>query len=74
MFTQFDKLISREDQSLTGDDLKKSEDEIDAIVLKRANDAFEGSCVKPLNMLGHKLPYAKVSSSIQFHIVCAHFI
>jgi hypothetical protein len=64
VFTQFDKLVSRHEQSITGDEKKLPEDEIDALVLKRAEDGFKASCVDLLDKVGPNLPYAKVSGSI----------
>jgi len=64
VFTQFDMFVSRHEQSMTDDELELPDDEIDALVLKRAEDDFKVSCVDLLDKVGRNLPYAKVSGSI----------
>ena len=64
MFTQFDMLVSRHEQSITDDEMELPDDEIDALVLKRAEDDFKVSCVDLLDQVGHNLSYAKVSGSV----------
>ena len=56
-------LVSRQEQAMTDDELDLPDDEIDALVLKRADVAFAESCVRPLDQIGYNLPYAKVSGS-----------
>ena len=64
VFTQFDKLVSREEQALTDDELDMPDNEVDTLVLERANKAFQTSCVDRLESLGRNLSYEKVSGSI----------
>ena len=64
VFTQFDMLVSRHEQSMTDEELELPDDEIDPLILKRAEDDFQASCVDLLDKVGHNLPYAKVSGSI----------
>jgi len=46
---------------MTDDEFELPEDEIDALVLNRAEDDFKASCVNVLDQVGRNLPYAKVS-------------
>jgi hypothetical protein len=64
VFTQFDMLVSRHEQSITDDEMELPDNEIDALVLKRAEDDFKVSCVDLLDQVGHNLSYAKVSGSV----------
>jgi len=57
-------LVSRHEQAMTDDEFELPEDEIDALVLNRAEDDFKASCVNVLDQVGRNLPYAKVSGSI----------
>lgn len=62
VFTQFDKLLVRKERELTNIDVRnKSEEESRALVLQRANDTFQSSCIDQLDKLGRNLPYEKVS-------------
>lgn len=74
MFTKFDMLVSRHEQSIP-DEMELPDEEIDDLVLKRAEDDFKVSCVNPLDQLGHNLRYAKVSGSVHglpssIHALC----
>lgn len=62
VFTQFDKLLDRKEMELTKIDVgNKSEEERRALVLQRANDTFQSSCIDQLDKLGRKPRYVKVS-------------
>lgn len=55
-------LVSRQEQSLTDEELEM--DDVDKLVLERANTAFKESSVDLLDQVGHNLPYEKVSGKI----------
>jgi hypothetical protein len=64
VFTQFDKVILRQEEHLTDDELEMTQEQINALTFERAENAFQESCIGQLGKVGPNLPHAKVSSPI----------
>jgi len=74
VFTKFDMLVSRHEQSMPDEVFELPDDEIDALVLKRAEDDFKTSCVDLLDKVGRNLPYAKVSLRPQYRKTLSNLV
>ena len=60
VFTQFDRLVTRMEENLTGEEMDMSDD-IDKLCLRKADAEFETLCLEPLRKVAPQLEYAKIS-------------
>jgi hypothetical protein len=63
VFTQFDLLLTRMEDTLTDEELEMTDEAIESLTSRRADDNFQKSCLDQLDKVGTNLPHARASSS-----------
>ncbi|KAJ7112756.1 hypothetical protein C8R43DRAFT_1040414 [Mycena crocata] len=66
VFTKFDLLVSRKEEYLTDEEMETcdSEEDINRLCLKKADDEFDEACLGPLQRINRTLSFARTSGLV----------